>query len=177
MLEDVHVIHNMHWRSRSPDLRRNGTRSALDLTFHRVFTVLYVILYLIAFFVVFCCAFCCHSVRYISELVPRNIDSSFDDSYEASPPPPSEPLPGPQPNETWLLTVVKTCHAPCPSYFFTIAFIGKNHAVAALLTLCFAHFRESKALALCVKWQASGKPRSMGPCRKVFTTMALGGVR
>ena len=120
MLEDVHVIHNMHWRSRSPDLRRNGTRSALDLTFHRVLTVLYVILYLIAFFVMFCCAFCCHSVRYIRELVPRNIDSSFDDSYEASPPPPSEPLPGPQPNETWLLTVINGCHAACPSYFFTI---------------------------------------------------------
>lgn len=37
--------------------------------------------------------------RFKKKWYKKNIDSSFDDSYEASPPPPSEPLPGPQPNE------------------------------------------------------------------------------
>ena len=125
-------------------------------------------LYLLALLVMFCCAFYCRSVRCISEL-GGTLTPALTTAMKL------------------LHRLPRSCQGHNPMklgsrwfphvsmHVLHMAFIGKNHA--ALLTLCFAHFGESKVLALCDKWQGSGKPRSMGPCQKVFTTMALGGVR
>ena len=181
MLEDVHVIHNMHWRSRSPDLRRNGTRSALDLTF--IESLQYFMWYFI--WLHFSLCFVALSVAILSvtsaNWFPGTLTPASTTAMKLLHRLPRSLCQGHNPmklgSSRWLTDAMPHVLHISLLYFFTIAFIGKNHAVAALLTLCFAHFRESKALALCDKWQGSGKPRSMGPCQKVFTTMALGRVR